>query len=90
MEYFCFLPLTFDNRCLVIVNRLSNKMLKINAEPAFFTEVFTELKSCGQFQANSNRRSSCGGAWRKDNRQVVVRLSLSTHQQTFPDQIKQK
>ncbi|XP_034474150.1 cyclin-dependent kinase 5 activator 1 [Drosophila innubila] len=52
----------FWDRCLVIVNRLSNKMLKINAEPAFFTEVFTELKSCGQFQANSNRRSSCGGA----------------------------
>ncbi|KAH8377600.1 hypothetical protein KR093_006211 [Drosophila rubida] len=52
----------FWDRCLVIVNRLSNKMLKINAEPAFFTEVFTELKSCGQFQTNSNRRSSCGGA----------------------------
>ncbi|KAH8400599.1 hypothetical protein KR222_007994 [Zaprionus bogoriensis] len=52
----------FWDRCLVIVNRLSNKMLKINAEPAFFTEIFTELKSCGQYQTNSIRRSSCGGA----------------------------
>ncbi|XP_023166708.1 cyclin-dependent kinase 5 activator 1 isoform X1 [Drosophila hydei] len=51
----------FWDRCLFIVNRLSNKMLKINAEPAFFTEVFTELKSCGQFQPNSIKISPCGG-----------------------------
>ncbi|XP_030384338.1 cyclin-dependent kinase 5 activator 1 [Scaptodrosophila lebanonensis] len=52
----------FWDRCLVIVNKLSNKMLKINAEPGFFTEVFTELKSCGQFLSSSTRRLSCGGA----------------------------
>lgn len=37
----------FWDRCLLIVNRLSGEMLRINAEPGFFTEIFTELKSCG-------------------------------------------
>ncbi|XP_059221373.1 cyclin-dependent kinase 5 activator 1 isoform X2 [Stomoxys calcitrans] len=52
----------FWDRCLLIVNRLSTKMLKINAEPGFFTEVFTELKSCGQLVSSSNRSLSCGAA----------------------------
>lgn len=34
-------------RCLYIVNRMSSSMLRINAEPGFFTEIFTELKACG-------------------------------------------
>lgn len=38
---------TFWDRCLLIVNRLSKNMLRINAEPGFFTEIFTELKACG-------------------------------------------
>ncbi|XP_043475052.1 cyclin-dependent kinase 5 activator 1 isoform X2 [Leptopilina heterotoma] len=37
----------FWDRCLLIVNRLSSKMLRINSEPGFFTEIFTELKACG-------------------------------------------
>lgn len=37
----------FWDRCLHIVSRLSRSMLRINAEPGFFTEVFTELKACG-------------------------------------------
>ncbi|KAF2368924.1 Cyclin-dependent kinase 5 activator [Trinorchestia longiramus] len=37
----------FWDRCLHIINTLSGDMLRINAEPAFFTEVFTELKACG-------------------------------------------
>ncbi|XP_063701255.1 cyclin-dependent kinase 5 activator 2 [Culicoides brevitarsis] len=37
----------FWDRCLLIVNRLSSNMLRINAEPGFFTEIFTELKGCG-------------------------------------------
>ncbi|KAM7352281.1 cdk5 activator-like protein isoform 2-T2 [Cochliomyia hominivorax] len=52
----------FWDRCLVIVNRLSNKMLKINAEPGFFTEVFTELKSCGQLSNAEKKSMSCGAA----------------------------
>lgn len=36
----------FWDRCLLIVDLLSEKMLRINSEPAFFTEVFTELKGC--------------------------------------------
>ncbi|KZC11479.1 Cyclin-dependent kinase 5 activator 1, partial [Dufourea novaeangliae] len=37
----------FWDRCLLIVNRLSAEMLRINSEPGFFTEIFTELKACG-------------------------------------------
>ncbi|XP_018333437.1 cyclin-dependent kinase 5 activator 1 [Agrilus planipennis] len=37
----------FWDRCLNIVNRLSSNMLRINAEPGYFTEIFTELKACG-------------------------------------------
>lgn len=36
----------FWDRCLLIINMLSGKMLRINSEPAFFTEIFTELKGC--------------------------------------------
>ncbi|XP_046374935.1 cyclin-dependent kinase 5 activator 1-like [Haliotis cracherodii] len=35
----------FWDRSLVIVNRLSPSMLRINRDPSFFTEIFTELKS---------------------------------------------
>lgn len=37
----------FWDRCLHIVNSMSSSMLRINAEPGFFTEIFTELKACG-------------------------------------------
>ncbi|XP_050668307.1 cyclin-dependent kinase 5 activator 1 [Leptidea sinapis] len=40
----------FWDRCLLIVNRLSFNMLRINSEPGFFTEVFTELKGCGKME----------------------------------------
>lgn len=36
----------FWDRCLMVINLLSKKMLRINSEPSFFTEVFTELKAC--------------------------------------------
>lgn len=36
----------FWDRCILIINTLSGKMLRINCEPSFFTEVFTELKGC--------------------------------------------
>ena len=36
----------FWDRCLVIVNRLSARMLRLNSDPAFFTEIFAELKAC--------------------------------------------
>lgn len=38
----------FWDRCVNIINKLSGPMLRINAEPSFFTEIFTELKSVGQ------------------------------------------
>lgn len=34
----------FWDRCMLIVNRLSSEMLRINSEPGFFTEIFAELK----------------------------------------------
>lgn len=37
----------FWDRCLAIVNATSSKMLRINADPHFFTQVFAELKSEG-------------------------------------------
>jgi len=37
----------FWDRCVNIINKLSGSMLRINAEPSFFTEIFTELKSVG-------------------------------------------
>lgn len=36
----------FWDRSLFIINLLSSKMLRINSEPGFFTEIFTELKGC--------------------------------------------
>lgn len=36
----------FWDRCLVIIDTLSGSMLRINSEPGFFTEVFSELKAC--------------------------------------------
>lgn len=35
----------FWDRCLLIINRQSSSMLKINSDPSFFTEIFTELKA---------------------------------------------
>lgn len=37
---------SFWERAIYIINSLSGKMLKINSEPSFFTEIFTELKDC--------------------------------------------
>ena len=35
----------FWDRCLSIINTQSSNMLKINSDPSFFTEIFTELKN---------------------------------------------
>lgn len=35
----------FWNRCIYIINRMSEKMLRINADPLYFTMIFSELKS---------------------------------------------
>jgi cyclin-dependent kinase 5 activator 1 len=37
----------FWDRCVNIVNKLSTSMLRINSDPSFFTEIFTELKEVG-------------------------------------------
>ncbi|ENN77729.1 cyclin-dependent kinase 5 activator 1 [Dendroctonus ponderosae] len=51
---------TFWDRCLFIVNRLSSNMLRINAEPTYFTEMFSELKTFGLSQMASNNLTSMG------------------------------
>ncbi|KAK5641604.1 hypothetical protein RI129_010151 [Pyrocoelia pectoralis] len=48
----------FWDRCLDIVNRLSSNMLRINAEPGYFTEIFTELKACGITNTISNNMAT--------------------------------
>lgn len=68
----------FWDRCLLIVNTLSRSMLRINSEPAFFTEIFTELKACGT--PPSSTVSSA--AWpvstpRKPTAALLVKLSLA-------------
>lgn len=68
----------FWDRCLLVVNTLSRSMLRINAEPAFFTEIFTELKACGT--PPSSAISSA--AWpvdtpRKPTAALLVKLSLA-------------
>jgi len=35
----------FWDRCLVIINRLSSDMLRINSDPSFFTEIFYRTES---------------------------------------------
>ncbi|CAH1789186.1 unnamed protein product [Owenia fusiformis] len=35
----------FWDRCLRIINQLSSNMLRINSDPSYFTEIFTDLKS---------------------------------------------
>ncbi len=42
----------FWDRCLLIVNKMSANMLRINSEPAYFTQIFTELKSFGMTNIN--------------------------------------
>ncbi|XP_008421141.1 cyclin-dependent kinase 5 activator 1 [Poecilia reticulata] len=37
----------FWDRCLAIIDATSSKMLRINADPHFFTQIFAELKSEG-------------------------------------------
>lgn len=37
----------FWDRCVDIINQLSGPMLRINSDPAYFTEIFTELKDVG-------------------------------------------
>lgn len=53
----------FWDRCLHIVDKLSAQMLRINAEPGYFTEIFTELKACGgAFAATTtNNNNNAGG-----------------------------
>lgn len=83
----------FWDRCLEIVNRLSSNMLRINAEPGYFTEIFTELKACG---INNMATMGCQtvpvvacnagtlAAWRKQL--TVVKLTLA-EMPTVPCQV---
>lgn len=60
----------FWDRCLLIVNRLSSEMLRINSEPGFFTEIFSELKVrfIAKFLLIKLRYSSCVSSIRINHR----------------------
>lgn len=64
----------FWDRCLLIVNTLSRSMLRINSEPAFFTEIFTELKACGTNTVSSAAWPT--GTPRRPAAALLVKLSL--------------
>uniref|UniRef100_A0A8C3SCD0 Cyclin-dependent kinase 5 activator n=1 Tax=Chelydra serpentina TaxID=8475 RepID=A0A8C3SCD0_CHESE len=50
----------FWERCLALIQRLSAQMLRINADPHFFTQVFQDLKSEGEA---GGRRDSGAKHW---------------------------
>uniref|UniRef100_A0A8C3F8W1 Cyclin dependent kinase 5 regulatory subunit 2 n=1 Tax=Chrysemys picta bellii TaxID=8478 RepID=A0A8C3F8W1_CHRPI len=50
----------FWERCLALIQRLSAKMLQINSDPHYFTQVFQDLKSEGE---TGGRRDSGAKHW---------------------------
>ncbi|KAJ8334899.1 hypothetical protein SKAU_G00405380 [Synaphobranchus kaupii] len=61
----------FWDRCLRIINAMSAKMLRINADPLFFTQVFAELKSEGGYGPQDYSRvldRTCGDQRRQEQR----------------------
>uniref|UniRef100_A0A8C5L0S6 Cyclin-dependent kinase 5 activator 2 n=1 Tax=Jaculus jaculus TaxID=51337 RepID=A0A8C5L0S6_JACJA len=51
----------FWQRCLRLIQRLSPQMLRLNADPHFFTQVFQDLKNEGEAAAGAGGPPS-GGA----------------------------
>uniref|UniRef100_A0A8D0HJZ4 Cyclin dependent kinase 5 regulatory subunit 2 n=1 Tax=Sphenodon punctatus TaxID=8508 RepID=A0A8D0HJZ4_SPHPU len=47
----------FWQRCLALIQRLSAKMLQINSDPQYFTQVFQDLKSEGESSGGAPRDS---------------------------------
>ncbi|XP_031420743.1 cyclin-dependent kinase 5 activator 1-like [Clupea harengus] len=45
----------FWDRCLEIINRMSTKMLQLNSDPHYFTQVFADLKNESQKQKEDHR-----------------------------------
>lgn len=80
---------SFWERAIYIINSHSGKMLKINSEPSFFTEIFTELKDCQKLiespissppkhsNALNNNNSS-----NHHNSNVIKRVSMSSKTMT--------
>lgn len=64
----------FWERCVSLINTMSGRMLRINAELAFFTETFSELKNC-QFKT-SNMFSSLQNANVQTDEQTQFRSSF--------------
>ncbi|XP_030611141.1 cyclin-dependent kinase 5 activator 1b isoform X3 [Archocentrus centrarchus] len=46
---------TFWDRCLSIINLMSSKMLQINSDPHYFTQVFADLKNESQKEEERSR-----------------------------------
>ncbi|XP_063072500.1 cyclin-dependent kinase 5 activator 1-like [Engraulis encrasicolus] len=45
----------FWDRCLEIINRMSTKMLQLNSDPHYFTQVFADLKNESQKEKEDSR-----------------------------------
>ncbi|XP_041941264.1 cyclin-dependent kinase 5 activator 1-like [Alosa pseudoharengus] len=45
----------FWDRCLEIINRMSTKMLQLNSDPHYFTQVFADLKNESQKEKQDHR-----------------------------------
>uniref|UniRef100_A0A2K6TRL7 Cyclin-dependent kinase 5 activator n=1 Tax=Saimiri boliviensis boliviensis TaxID=39432 RepID=A0A2K6TRL7_SAIBB len=56
----------FWQRCLRLIQRLSPQMLRLNADPHFFTQVFQDLKNEGEAAASGGGPAS-GGAPARDS-----------------------
>ncbi|XP_004376446.2 cyclin-dependent kinase 5 activator 2 [Trichechus manatus latirostris] len=52
----------FWQRCLRLIQRLSPQMLRLNADPHFFTQVFQDLKNEGEAAAAATGGLQSGAA----------------------------
>lgn len=67
----------FWQRCLRLIQRLSPQMLRLNADPHFFTQVFQDLKNEGEAAAGSGGPPS-GGAPAAPSSSSAARDSCAT------------
>lgn len=74
---------TFWDRSVYIINKMSAKMLKINSEPAFFTEIFTELKSCQMMPIKLMSNASVSSNAPNNLARASLPLSLQQQPQHF-------
>ncbi|XP_049624000.1 cyclin-dependent kinase 5 activator 2 [Suncus etruscus] len=68
----------FWQRCLRLIQRLSPQMLRLNADPHFFTQVFQDLKNEGEAAAAAAGGPLSGGAPVASSSSAAARDSCAT------------